>query len=78
MPLPLLETKKHQEEEQYKQVCATCPQVLTEDMSIHIWDNNKNGEAWEEMTICTCCHQDLEDELHAKGWTHDEEEDEDE
>ena len=77
MPL-LLQTQKHQEEEQYKQVCATCPQVLHEGIGVHVWENNKSGDAWEEITICSCCHQDLEDELHVKGWTHDEEEDEEE
>ena len=62
-------------EDMYSAVCDTCPQVLTEDIHIHIWDNNKSGEAWEEKTICTSCHSELKDDLHEKGWTHDEEED---
>ena len=70
-------TKEDQIEDQYKAVCdcEDCTQVLHEDMHIFIWNNNKSGNENEEMTICQYCHEDLEDELHEEGWTHDEEED---
>ena len=47
----------------YSAVCDTCPQVLTEDVHIFIWEK---GE--EEKTICSNCNDDLYHELKADGW----------
>jgi len=67
------------ENEMYKATCALddCDQVLHIDMPIHIWDNNKTGDDWEEMTICDYCHNSITSDLyHSKGWTHDDEDEE--
>ena len=34
---------------------------------------------WEEMTICDYCHNSITSDLyHSKGWTHDDEDEEEE
>ena len=62
----------------YSEVCDNCPQVLTEDIHIHIWGKSSPKSELgytDEMCICDDCHQDLENKLHQEGWKHDEDED---
>ena len=67
---------------QYEAVCdmKDCEQILDINEHIHIWDNGSlhvdNGRiiAPDEKTICESCHQDYYDDLKSKGYSHDEEE----
>jgi len=67
---------------QYEAVCdmKDCEQILDINEPIHIWDNGSlqvdNGRiiAPDEKTICESCHQDYYDDLKSKGYSHDEEE----
>ena len=61
---------------QYEAVCDNkdCEQILDINEPIHIWNNDKVVPN-DEVTICDCCHQDCYDDLKSKGYSHDEEED---
>ncbi len=80
MTLTSCQIQQQEEEQQYKQVCdmEDCDQILHIDMPIHIWgkaDPKSKYGYTNEMTICHDCHAWFENELHQKGWKHDEDED---
>ena len=63
---------------QYEEVCHMngCEKILDINEHIHIWDNSIADVPFtDEMTICSSCHQDCYDDLKSKGYSHDEEED---
>ena len=64
---------------QYEAVCDNkdCEQILDINEPIHIWNNYWNNHKVVpkvEVTICDSCHQDCYDDLKSKGYSHDEEE----
>ena len=62
---------------QYEEVCDNkdCEQILDINEHIHIWNKSiDGGDYTDEKTICSSCHQDCYDDLKSKGYSHDEEE----
>jgi len=63
---------------QYEEVCHMngCEKILDINEHIHIWNNSiDGGDFTDEVTICNNCHDEEYDDLKSKGYSHDEEED---
>ncbi len=50
---------------QYEQLCHGCDEMLTEDVCINIWVNEKIDD---EVVICEDCHNSDEEELKQHGY----------